>query len=823
MRYLSSVFLLSLMISGCGGGSSGENGPNPFGDTTNTTATIVLGLEILNSDCRSVDSPSFDAGEVICAQATLTRDGSPAEDELVQFSITSALGELSADSALTNDDGIAQILISNSGLNVGANTLTATFESNTDTANYEYTSVTASASLLPVLDVLMLQNNVPVTRFNAGDEISIQATLANGSGQPIAEEIVQFSVTASRGTLDTSDALTDDNGVAEVRLTAADTDIGAGTITVTHTITGTSTTVANAINYEVRSSDALNVNEIRFGHFDADGEFIEGALGVTGIGVDEEVSIAAGATLGLSAALIDDTGSRVITPTVISFASNCVNSGLATIDTQVSTINGEAFATFEDSSCAGTNGNSDQIVATVVINNSSRVLSRTINIQPEDVGSISFVSATPENIVLQGTGGQGSESVSTLVFQVNGALGNPLAQQEVNFSLNTSVGGLTVAPTTGFTNSQGQVSTRVSAGTVPTAVRVTATTETQNGATILSQSDLLSVNTGLPDQNSFSIATSNFNPEAGDFDGVSETITVRLADSFNNPVPDGTTVNFTTEGGTIEPTCNTVSGTCTVAWTSSEPRVDDHRITILATAIGHETLLDGNGNNAYDDSDGSFIDDSSDNGFLNENHETPGFVDLAEAWRDDNENGRRNTFEPFLDFNNDGQFNNGDRLFNGPQCLSETGCGTGNANSINVRKALVMVMSGSNALWRIYDGALNNSNNIVFSNDPNISSPNALTVGTGEIVNLQIVYYDDANQKLPSGTQLGTVDGQGNLINVIETVSNSTSPDSEFVPGTVSSLATIDNSTGTFTTTSFSFVIQTPQGVQTFVSFSVSN
>jgi len=49
-------------------------------------------------------------------------------------------------------------------------------------------------------------------------------------------------------------------------------------------------------------------------------------------------------------------------------------------------------------------------------------------------------------------------------------------------------------------------------------------------------------------------------------------ITVRLADLANNPVRDGTTVQFRTEYGRVQPSCNTADGTCTVTWNSQEPR-----------------------------------------------------------------------------------------------------------------------------------------------------------------------------------------------------------------------------------------------------------
>ena len=64
------------------------------------------------------------------------------------------------------------------------------------------------------------------------------------------------------------------------------------------------------------------------------------------------------------------------------------------------------------------------------------------------------------------------------------------------------MGGISLSRASGFTNSQGLITTQVSAGTVPTPVRVTASAEMDfNGQAIKiqSQSDLLSINTGLPD------------------------------------------------------------------------------------------------------------------------------------------------------------------------------------------------------------------------------------------------------------------------------------------------------------------------------------
>jgi len=360
---------------------------------------------------------------------------------------------------------------------------------------------------------------------------------------------------------------------------------------------------------------------------------------------------------------------------------------------------------------------------------------------------------------LLGTGGQNTQSVSSLIFQVNGSLGNPLSQQTVDFSLNTNTGGLSLSPDSGITNSQGQVSTRVTAGNVPTAVRVTANTSTAEGTVVSSQSDLLTVNTGLPDQNSFTFSADNFNPEEGDISGVTVNLVARLADTFNNPVPDGTAISFTPEGGSVEPSCTTTNGTCTVIWTSANPKVSDHRITILATAIGHETLFDSNGDNSYEDADGGpVLPDGTDSGFGNSSYGETGFVDHSEAWRDDDEDGEKDDFEIFLDYNNNGKFDGPDTKFNGPQCLASSACGEGSAKTLHVRKALVLVTSSSNALLDIED----TSDAVLFSNYQSAADP-ALSIARSESMTFTLRYSDTVVQPIASGSTIAITSTAGLL------------------------------------------------------------
>lgn len=211
--------------------------------------------------------------------------------------------------------------------------------------------------------------------------------------------------------------------------------------------------------------------------------------------------------------------------------------------------------------------------------------------------SISFSSATPDVLVYQG--GEG-ETQAEVKFLVKDALNQPLAGETVKFSLNTAVGGLALQSSQAVTDSSGIATARVISGTVPTPVRVTATAGKYSA-----QSSQLAISTGLPHQNGFSLSVSSYNPAFYNIDGASITLTARASDRQGNPVPDGTTVNFVTEGGigTITSKCSMTAGSCNVTLLSSGLRnalVDAGRQTVLAYMQGEESFDDKNSNGVFD-------------------------------------------------------------------------------------------------------------------------------------------------------------------------------------------------------------------------------
>ncbi len=311
-----------------------------------------------------------------------------------------------------------------------------------------------------------------------------------------------------------------------------------------------------------------------------------------------------------------------------------------------------------------------------------------------DPSSIEFVSATPENIALKGAGGAGRPETSVIVFKVLDENGGYLAGVTVNFSFATNVGGLTMDPTSSVTNADGLAGTYVTAGNIPTSVRVIGTVDIGTEE-LTTMSSSLVVSTGVADQNSFSLSVSSFSPEGWNFDGETVTLTIMAADHFNNPVPDGTMVYFTTEGGAIDSYCLTSDGSCTVVWNSQNPRPvamgdptvvppedpRDGRVTIMAYAIGEESFVDVNGDGVYDSDD--------------RDDWTASIFDLPEAHHDIDEDWIFDDgYEEFRDFNSNGTYDTANGIYNGTLC-TDTAESTGvcTKDVLEVRESIDIVMS----------------------------------------------------------------------------------------------------------------------------------
>ncbi|MCL1113772.1 Ig-like domain-containing protein [Shewanella basaltis] len=753
-----------LVFTGCNGAAEGTDS-----DTSEDSYNLSVSYQnVVNGQCDTItDSLLFDLNDSVCAVAKLTLGGANVSGALIEFSTTNAT--LSNTSVLTNSSGIATTFISSTSTEAG--TLSVTYSPDSaDTIsasrNYQFKEYTTTTPVEAVnFSVSISDTSGVITRFNVGDTVQLNAQLTDSSNQGIANKIITFN--AGSATLTPTTALTTNTGIATLRFTPTDAELGASLLTASVEYEGTTLTTTSA--YEVlASAEVITEGTVKMGAFDASGTFVENTLGTTlTADANGKYTISAGGTFGVTATIVTETADGSITrlqsPTSISFSSDCYANANASLDSPVTTLSGSASSTFTDTSCSGNSERSDTIVATATVNDVSLSASLPFTLARQTLSNISFVSAEPTQIRIKGSGGTNTTESSLVTFLVSSANGQPAAQQEVDFSLDTTVGGLLFSngdtTDSSITNSEGLVSVRVQAGTIPTPVRVMAsTTDADTGDTITSQSEQLTVNTGLPQQLGFSISASTSNPEAGDYNGEDVTITVYASDSFGNPAPDDTTVNFTTEGGQIEPSCSIVSGTCNVTWTSTSPRVSDHRITILAYALGHETFFDTNGNNMFDDEDGSAVDGClngttsepcSGNGMDIETYHDGGFVDLPDAFRDDNESRTYDSGERYFNTKSSDGYQGADSVFNGPQCQGSLCDST--AITTYIRKALVLTMSGSTA-------------NIIVRQNGTVINGTGSDIANGSTETFNVQLTDSANQILPAGTTLTVTSTLGDLL-----------------------------------------------------------
>jgi hypothetical protein len=453
-------------------------------------------------------------------------------------------------------------------------------------------------------------------------------------------------------------------------------------------------------------------------------------------------TISSGSSARLTATIRDGNGAP-IPGVVVSFATDAAYGAFSpATGTALSDANGLASVILNAS--GATSGATTVTVGTQI---SGVTVTSSLNYaigaaNTADTGSIQFVSVSPTSIGLRGTGGSGRQESATVIFRVVDNNNNPVGGKTVSFSLSTTLGGLTLSAATAVSDpASGQVFTNVIAGNMSTAVRVTATVDGFS-----TQSDLLTISTGLPAQDSFSLSASTYNIEGWNYDGTQTTLTARLADHFHNPVPDGTAVYFTSEGGSVAPSCTTVGGVCSVTFTSQALRPNNGRVTVTARAIGEEAFTDLNSNGVAD-STSEMIDANG----------TP--TDMGEAFVDYNENGVRDSNEPYFDFNGSGTYNSPDGKFNGLLCSAGTAI-CSSQRSIDVRTSKVIVLSSSRA-------------NITINGGASIALPACTAGGAGAPATFTVTVVDMNGNAPPAGSTINFTTTNGTIISANRIAENS--------------------------------------------------
>ena len=645
----------------------------------------------------------------------------------------------------------------------------------------------------PTLTMALVDSTGNATNSLSGAQAgTLRATVKTAAGAPVANAVVNFAPSdTALVEITPPSALTDSSGIAVTTVKPASvTSAGALSITATSVINGS--TASGSVNLAVGAAP-LTV----------------GTLSLTPAPTGP---VPAFSTVQVNIPVTSG-GQPATSVSGLTMTSLCVGDGTATL-VQGSLSNGIQTATYTNKGCLRGN---DTI--TVAIGNSSQSIS--LAVSPADIGAITFVGSNlnGSSIVLKGSGGLGRSESAQLTFKVVDQHNTGLAGVDVTFKATTTTGGLTVSPVKATTDAQGNVSTVVSSGTIPTPVRVVAEA-TRGGSTISGLSDTLTISTGLPIQRSMSMTPSSHNIEGWTFDNETSTVTVLMADQYGNPVSDGTAINFVTEGGAIgsaqQGACTTVGGGCSVTFRSQEFRPANGRVTVLAYAQGIEDFIDVNGDGQYSCANpvitsGSvyrpLIDQCASGG--------ESYTDLGDAFLDTGLLGPTSGVTPTHTF--DGVFHPDAPNRDLPFPYDHVGyrsAGDGRWGINYIRRSIEITFSDSNAIMIRQVCDANNVCRDWTAADGNAKVIRGVAGASCSTQELAFRLFDRNNNPMPSGTEIGSADAT-NI--AARTFFPSVVPSTAAVGGTIHKVLVAHDTN--CRSGSFNVVVETPNGIVTAFPF----
>jgi len=313
-----------------------------------------------------------------------------------------------------------------------------------------------------------------------------------------------------------------------------------------------------------------------------------------------ENPISARQTVAISVNIVDgkDGANTLLNNTeyAVSFDSICATDGRAVFDvTDKRTTSGQVTVYYTANGCVGDDRINATLYAvennTILTESSLAVATTVLTINSPAINSVEYQGMTTRQIAMKGISFSDLPEVTAVTFLIKDEYNKPASGKKVFFTLsNPSVD----ATLSGIENTEGQVEVTtdaeglatafVNSGTTHGLVSVLAEITRKNYGTnedalefadtdrIRTQSFGISITTGLPVQSSFTMVADTYNTRGWNILGEEVNVTVNLNDHFQNPVPDGTRVNFIADGGKVQPSCETVEGLCSVKWTSADPR-----------------------------------------------------------------------------------------------------------------------------------------------------------------------------------------------------------------------------------------------------------
>ncbi|MBK6852000.1 MAG: hypothetical protein IPG93_10345 [Burkholderiales bacterium] len=285
---------------------------------------------------------------------------------------------------------------------------------------------------------------------------------------------------------------------------------------------------------------------------------------------------------------------RSAAPVTLGFSSSCASVGKATLSpSEINTVTSAAAnITYQDKGCGGV----DRV--SVSISGTSQQKQVDLTVAAPTAQSIEFVSASPDKICLKGSGCSAS---SVVTFRLKDQFANPVAGRDVTFDLSIFQ---TSRIFLRHLRKQTSLAWRTSLSLHVRPLRQFVYGPLCRQVRVPQWLCPLCRNAGyqcrFARQSCNCFSRSEFNLDGFNFDGETSAIRVQLNDRFGNPVPDGTSVSFVTEGSAVIPArCVTTDGVCNVNFVSSEFRPANGRVSVVAYAQGEESFDDVNGDNVF--------------------------------------------------------------------------------------------------------------------------------------------------------------------------------------------------------------------------------
>jgi Bacterial Ig-like domain (group 1) len=652
-----ALIVLSLALASCGGGGGNTLVTPPSSGGGSGTGTSTPAKVVASSNVSAILAD----GSTTATITALAVDANNSALTGVGVTFKASSGALQAAQTKTDASGKATVTLT-TGFDPTIRTITIDVSAGGVSATSVTVNVIPTSTVAPVAS-LRVASSSPTIAADGSTTATISAYALDSNSQLMSNVPVSFK--ASSGGLAAVNSITDSTGVAKAVLsTAGDPTPRAITVSAsTGSLTPTSVTV---------NVTAPSVLAVQLGSGGTNGvAFAPGALGV------QNANLSAGGTTAIQAVLLQSDGTLYTQSATVNFSSPCAAQGLATLTPSVQTTTGGVVASYTATGCVG----SDTVTATATVNGVALSASVKLNVAAATLGSIAFVSASPSIIALKGVGSTtGLSEQSVVTFKVLDQSGNAYPNASVNFSLSTTVGGLSLVSASGVSGVDGTVQATVQSGIAATPVRVGAALAANSAIT--TQSSQLVISTGIPAQHGFTLgqtAPNCPNVEALNGQAVTVPMTVSLSDRFNNPVPDGTAVSFHTDGGQVQGQCfttgNPAASRCSVTWSNENPRKAGGRVLVLAVAIGEESFTDQNGNGRFDAGEP--------------------YDDIGEPYIDSNFNSAFDVGEYFYDFDNNGTYTGPNGKFDGLLCSDPSNTNACGTPTTAIGASALIITSGS--------------------------------------------------------------------------------------------------------------------------------